>query len=89
MNYIGQNIKKIRLLLEMTQIDFAKTLHITQSALSKIEKGTDVISIEILERAADVYSVTLDWLILDKGESPTKISLSVDSSKNLINHEEH
>jgi transcriptional regulator with XRE-family HTH domain len=87
MNYIGQNIKKIRLLLEMTQIDFAKTLHITQSALSKIEKGTDVISIEILERAADVYSVTLDWLILDKGESPTKISLSVDSSKNLINHE--
>lgn len=72
MSYIGKNIKKIRLLLDITQVDFAQSIHITQSALSKIEKGTDTISVEILENIAKTYGVTLDWLILDKGEMPHK-----------------
>lgn len=67
---IGQNIKKIRLILEMNQNQFADSIQITQGALSKIEKGTKTIDPEILARIASVYELSLDWLILDKGSPP-------------------
>lgn len=77
MNKIGQNVKKIRIFLEMTQSQFASAINITQGALSKIERG-DIKQIdpEILARISHNLNISLDWLIMDKGSPPDKDSVA-------------
>lgn len=67
MSKIAQNIKKIRERVGLTQSEFALSIGITQGTLSKMEKGTDVVQINTLENIANLYKVSIDWLLLDKG----------------------
>lgn len=68
-------LRKIRKDIGLTQTEFAQMLGITQNHLSYIEKGERNVTIEIAKTIASVFDISLDWLLMDKGEAPTRIHL--------------
>jgi transcriptional regulator with XRE-family HTH domain len=82
MSNIAQNIKKIRERVGLTQTEFALSIGVAQGTLSRIEKGTDVVQINMLENIAGLYKVSMDWLLLNKGtdwdeQIPTKQEIAL------------
>ena len=57
------NLKKIRIKRNMTQHDVAAHLGYTDSAYSHYEQGTRQPSVECLIKMADLFGVTLDYLL--------------------------
>ena len=53
---IGKLIQEIRISRGMTQADLAKELSTSQSAVNRIEKGAQHISLEMVARIGDVLS---------------------------------
>ena len=53
---IGKLIQEIRISRGMTQADLAKELSTSQSAVNRIEKGAQNISLEMVARIGDVLS---------------------------------
>ena len=68
MNYIdliriGNNIKDLREQYEETQKDLSAILHLTPSAISKIENGENEIDIGKLAIISKHYNITIDELV--------------------------
>ena len=61
-NTIGKNIKQLRTEKGMTQKDFARDMEISNSALSQYESGHRTISLALLNKFADFFNVTIDYL---------------------------
>ena len=59
---IGQNIKILRHIVNLSQKEFASELGLSQQQLSKYERGQSKPSITVLYTLADKYEVSLDWL---------------------------
>lgn len=79
METICLRIKELRKQLDMSQVEFAKNLGVTNAHISKIEKGGTVPSDSLIKLISKEYSVNEDWLkagiepifiyeILDKAE---------------------
>lgn len=62
-NVIGDNIKALRNQGKMKQQQLADKLCITRQALSNYETGKRIPDIYILSDLADVFDVTIDFLI--------------------------
>jgi transcriptional regulator with XRE-family HTH domain len=62
MSQIGQRIKKVRKELKLSQLDFAESLGIDQSHVSKLEKGVSEPSEMLVIHIANSYEVNLNWL---------------------------
>lgn len=60
---IGERIKNLRLEKEYTGIKVSTILGIDQSYYSKIEKSKHEIKLETLIKIAEIYNVSLDYLI--------------------------
>jgi transcriptional regulator with XRE-family HTH domain len=60
---IGNNIKQIRELKNLTQEYVAEEVAVSQSTYSRIENGTAPIKIDILQRIAEVLEVDLSTLL--------------------------
>lgn len=60
---IGERIKKLRLEKGDTGIKISTILGIDQSYYSKIEKSKHEIKLETLIKIAELYNVSLDYLI--------------------------
>jgi len=56
---IAQQIKEIRLQLGYTQAEMAKKLGVIQQFISQLETGRENLTIDTLERIADVYGKKL------------------------------
>ena len=54
----------------MTQAELAERLNYSDKAISKWERAESIPDIYILKRLADMFGVTVDWLIKDNGEHP-------------------
>ena len=68
---IGKAIKELRIKDAATQIEFAKSIGITQSYLSLIEKGHKKPSLEVIEKVADEVGVPLAilfWFTLSEND---------------------
>lgn len=65
---IGDNIKLLRDIRQMTQQELAKLVGISPGALAHIEKGTRNPSYEMLFKLADALSVSVLNLLLSKEE---------------------
>ena len=65
--YIGKNIVKLRLSRELSQADLGKEIGLTPSAISNIENSISYPSVDTLIRFADYFSVSMDYLLTDKG----------------------
>ena len=66
---ISVNISAMRNAAGLTQAQFAEKLNYTDKAISKWERGESVPDIAVLWKIADMFGVTVDWLISDHGES--------------------
>lgn len=72
---IAQNIVKLRSDSGMTQIELAEKLNYSDKAVSKWERAESLPDITVLKRIADLFGVTLDYLVTEEHEvkqSPVK-----------------
>ena len=63
MEKINERIKNLRKSRNLNQASFAKTIGISQAALSDIEKGKYKPSIETLMAISDYFNVSIDWIV--------------------------
>lgn len=62
---IGANIVALRTAADMTQLSLAEKLCYSDKAVSKWERGESVPDIAVLKQIADLFSVTVDYIITD------------------------
>lgn len=60
---IAKNISGLRRAAEMTQFELAERLNYSDKAVSKWERGESVPDIAVLKNIADIFSVTVDYLL--------------------------
>lgn len=73
---IGDRIRKRRKELNLTQLQLANKLNVTDRAISKWEKNDGNPDFTILPTLAEVLNVSLDYLIA--GKMHTKATVSLD-----------
>ena len=62
----GQNLKRIRKRMNMTQEELATKMEISQSYLSDIENGRKNLSIKTVKKLADSLGLSVNDLFNDK-----------------------
>lgn len=62
----SDNIVRMRKEKGLTQVGFAKDLHVTQSAISHWESGRSIPDAIQMRRIAEYFGVTVDELMIDK-----------------------
>lgn len=60
---IAKNIQKLRQEKGMTQLELAEKLNYSDKTVSKWERGESLPDIVVLKTIADLYEVTLDYLV--------------------------
>lgn len=60
---IAGNIQKLRLEKGMTQLELAEKLNYSDKTVSKWERGESLPDIVVLKKIADLFEVTLDYLV--------------------------
>lgn len=65
---IAENIVQLRKRKGMTQIELAERLNYSDKAVSKWERGESVPDIGVLKTVADLFGVTVDYLITAEHE---------------------
>lgn len=78
-NSLGRRIKLLREEKELSQLELAKILNISNSALSQYEAGNRVPSDEIKKKIAEYFNVSLDYLM---GTSDIRNPYSTDKTSN-------
>ena len=63
---IGQRIKNLRKERGLTQETFAEAIGMTVSAVSKMEIGNRVPSVDTFVLLSEFFGVTLDYMVLGK-----------------------
>ena len=59
----GNRLQTARKKASMTQAEVAKVLNITQTTLSKYERGTLEPNIDTLRRLIELYEINANWLL--------------------------
>lgn len=62
-NYVGINLKKIRIKRKLTQKEFANSLNTTQSVVSSYERNLNMIQTAFLYDICRIYKVSADKLL--------------------------
>lgn len=62
-NILGKRIKELREEKELSQLEYAKLLNISNSTLSQYEAGNRVPSDDIKKKIADLSNTTVDFLL--------------------------
>ena len=65
---IAKNIADLRLAKGMTQLELAEQLHYSDKAVSKWERGESLPDITVIKNIADLFGVTVDYLITEEHE---------------------
>ncbi len=60
---VAKNITELRLLNNMTQMDLGEKLNYSDKTVSKWERGESSPDISVLVEMADIFGVTLDYLV--------------------------
>ncbi len=66
---IATNIAALRKAREMTQFELAERLNYSDKAVSKWERGESIPDVAVLKQIADLFSVTVDYLLTDDHSS--------------------
>jgi transcriptional regulator with XRE-family HTH domain len=75
---IAENIVRLRHRSGMTQIGLAEKLNYSDKAVSKWERGESIPDISVLKNIADLFGVTVDYLITSGHEDDAAIEVTVD-----------
>ena len=81
---VAKNISSLRREREMTQFELAEKLSYSDKAVSKWERGESIPDVVVLKSIADLFSVTVDYLLED--EHPKKKNLSHLLKVKMQNH---
>lgn len=73
---VGERISRLRNEKNITQLELAEKLGVTDRAVSKWETGSSYPDITLLSQIADVFSVSLDYLL--KGKAVVKQKIYAD-----------
>ncbi len=74
---IAENIVQLRRANGMTQIELAEKLNYSDKAVSKWERGESVPDISVLKSIADLFGVTVDFLIT-ADHDPSELEVGED-----------
>ena len=82
---VANNLVFLRKLNKMTQLELAEKLNYSDKSVSKWEHGETLPDIEILKKLADLYSVTLDYIVSEENpEEKTKFVKKEQNRQNQI-----
>ena len=62
-NTVAKNIVRLRQASGMTQAELAAKLNYSDKAVSKWERGESMPDVAVLSKIADLFQVSLDWLV--------------------------
>ena len=81
---IAKNIQKLRQEKGMTQVELAEKLNYSDKSISKWERGESLPDIGVLKKVADLFEVTLDYLVEEEhsGKPVTKELVEHNNRKN-------
>lgn len=65
-NIVAKNITELRLLNNMTQLELAEKLNYSDKTISKWERAESSPDISVLVEIAELFGVSLDYLVKDK-----------------------
>ena len=65
---IAKNIANLRIGGKMTQLELAEKLNYSDKAVSKWERGESIPDVITLKTIADMFGVTVDYLLAEHGE---------------------
>lgn len=89
MNYLqaGKLIRKLRRKNNLSMIEFAKMVGISQPSLSRIENGNQEITFQFLEKACETFNISMSdfFRILEEKSKLQKVHLK---KENNVNSEE-
>ena len=74
---IAENIVALRKSNSMTQIELAQRLDYSDKSVSKWERGESIPGVVVLKQIADIFGVTVDYLITDTHVDNNAPSLEV------------
>ena len=81
---VAKNITDLRKSVGMTQLELAEQLNYSDKAVSKWERGDSIPDVAVLKQIADLFSVTLDYLVSDDHKH-TSSERTVYSGRELRN----
>jgi transcriptional regulator with XRE-family HTH domain len=70
---LADNIKTIREEKNLKQIEVATHIGVDKSAYSKIEKGSRALTVEELQKMAQLFNMTTDQIINYDGKIPQEV----------------
>ncbi len=86
-NYIGLKMKQFRSRKKMTQLDLAKILGVSKSAVANYEQGIRAPKQDLLFKMADVFGVSLDEFFPEQLNAPRETKLEIDKGAGIEIHE--
>lgn len=81
-NIIAKNIVELRRSQNITQLELAEKLNYTDKAISKWERGESLPDIIILKKIADLFNVSVDYLLSSSHENIEKHHICEYKNKN-------
>ncbi len=78
---VAKNITELRILNQMTQAELAEKLNYSDKAVSKWERGESSPDISVLVHIADVFGVSLDYLVREENIDEKVITNQSDETK--------
>ena len=82
----GERLRLLRTRKGLSQLDFAKQIKISKSAVNMYERGEREPSFEVLETIADYFNVDLDYL-LGKTDCENKNRIAIQSHFEITDYE--
>ncbi len=86
---LGKRIKEKRISEKLTQEQLGEMCELSSAHIGHIERGTRILSVEVLFRIAQVLNVSVDYLLFDSVENDNVFNsiapLLKDNDKNKIN----
>lgn len=87
---LGKRIKNKRVENKLTQEQLGELCELSAAHIGHIERGTRILSVEVLFRIAQVLNVSVDYLLFDSVENDNILSsiapILKDTDKNKVNH---
>ncbi len=80
---LNQQIRLLRQARKMSQVELAKELNVTKQSVSNWENDNIQPSVEMLEKIANVFSVSIDYLL---GNNPRECIDVSDLPAEVIAH---
>lgn len=88
---MGDRIRECRKQKKLSQADLAEKIGVSDNTISNMETGNNNVKLENIEKVADFFEVSLDYLIKGMGQAPMDdtfvkryLQLSAEDKKKML-----